>query len=189
MKMLKDMFSSYISKELELDDYDHMLVMHGLDIIVCDGRDILGVLLLSLVLKDFRYAVYYVLVFGFFRSRSGGWHADDEYSCFAVYMILYIVNFFLRRCPVSRTVWMILFVISGVYMYMNAPTEHIYQPLTDRERRMNRNTVRILTVLFLFMQFWLVTVPGDLFSLNCILFVYNACSMAFLKHSKYWRRI
>lgn len=172
----------FITKDM--DETDAELVRHGIAILVCDGRAAAGILLSALVLGDVRPALYYITVFGMFRTSCGGWHAESERGCFAVSVTLYLVSFLLRM-P-SYPAWLLLSAeaVSAWCILADAPVQHIYQPLDAGEVRRCRIRSRILLgMLFLTQTVFL----KDVQVMNTVILLFTAGSMNLLKHTRYWR--
>ena len=185
---MKEQFVSEAVKILNLDEYDEMLVRHGIDIILCDGSEVVTVLLVSLLSHQFLITCYYIIVFGFLRVNCGGWHAKTAECCFVVYCSLYLLFLMLYRIIIPEwAVWTLLLVNIG-YIIINCPVQHIFNPLSKKEVLMSRKKTCIFLSVICFVQ-QISVVRSVLLRPNLIILMLVSCSMMFLKRSEFWRKV
>ncbi len=170
----------------DMDETEAALVRHGIAILVCDGRGAAGVLLCALALDDLRWVLYYIAVFGLFRTSCGGWHAESEKGCFAVYVTLYLISYLVRRPDLPAWLVYPAEILSACYILANAPVQHIYQPLDAEEAGRCRARARVLLgILFLLQASFL----KNALVMNTVILLFTAGSMELLKHTRYWSGI
>ena len=179
-------YAEKIKKYSDADETDAALIEHGIRILLCDGRGAAGVLFCAFLLKDVKPALYWIAVFAMLRTSCGGWHAESEKGCFAVYVSLYLVSFLLRSVHIPAGVFAVTEILCVMYTVPCAPVQHIYQPLDADEVKACR-TRMILVLLGMVVLQGICGMP--VLKLNTAAILINAGSMELLKHTKYWRNI
>lgn len=186
--MLENMIKDILSHKTEIDEKKIALAKHGLDILISDGRNLLSVFLLSLVLKNTTQALLYLLVLSTLRVHTGGWHASSEVKCFLTYQGMFILFSFLNSFMMPDFINTVLMIASILYIVCCAPIEHKYNPLSHDEIIKNRYCCFVYCFLylvaFILMRSFLSSHYSQAIS---IAFVYNVILMELLKRSKNYR--
>ena len=169
---------------------EHQIVLlnHGINILICDGINMAVLLMISALAGDLFQGAVYLLTFTFMRKHSGEWHASTRVRCFLSYQAVFILMLLCTKWIHESWVIILLYLSSVSYIIMNAPVQHIYNPLSEYEKCENRRK--------LMKNLLLISIAFACFSLNKSHYaftisyasVWNAACMALLKHSNKWRR-
>ena len=186
--MLENMVRDFTSHRTDIDENKIALAKHGLDILISDGRNLLCVFLLSLMLKNTAQTLIYLFVLSTLRVHTGGWHASSEVKCFLSYQGMFILFSFLNSFMIPDFLNTILLIASILYIVYFAPVEHKYNPLTHDEIIKNRcycfTYCFLYLVAFILIQSFLSFYYSQAIS---IAFVYNIILMELLRRSKNYR--
>ena len=162
----------YSQKELAL-------IRYGLDVVLLNGSEILCILIISLFLKKFTVTLIYTVFYSWLRIHCGGYHCKNKGSCFVSY-VLFFLCFVLCTDMELNVLLYLLYVVSVFYIAVNAPVQHILNPLSASEIRYNRNST-----------WFILSLSCAVFTLisQCrisVLFAvcFNAMMCFILKHSK-----
>ena len=113
--MLENMVRDFTSHRTDIDENKIALAKHGLDILISDGRNLLCVFLLSLMLKNTAQTLIYLFVLSTLRVHTGGWHASSEVKCFLSYQGMFILFSFLNSFMIPDFLNTILLIASILY--------------------------------------------------------------------------
>ena len=132
--MLKKFIFETLSKNKNLSNKQILLINHGIDILISDGRNILTVLFFSTLFRNTKSAIVYLMVLSTLRVHSGGWHASSETKCFISYQGMFVLFSQLNKLQLNRYFCLVLMIVSIVYIVRYSPVEHIYNPLLKSEK-------------------------------------------------------
>lgn len=185
---MKTDYLSHIQEKYSFSDTQITLLKHGIDIIINDSINMLCLLFISLAAGDIFQGLIYLLAFTSLRRHSGGWHASTRLLCFISYQFVFAIMLLCSNIDLNMLIILLLYIISIGYIFVNAPVQHIYNPLTDQEVSENRSKLTRNIII--------VSIAFFTFSLNkshyaftiCYASTWNALCMALLKHSKMWRK-
>jgi len=184
---MKEKIKNMLLEKSHLDDIEIQLAEHGIDIIVSDGRNMLCVLVLSLLLNNFKYALLYLLILSSLRIHTGGWHASSEIKCFFTYQTMFLLFSFINSFNIPRAVCLLIMILSLIYIICLAPVEHKLNPLSSDE--IKRNRVCCLVYCFVFAAVFLL-IQGNHSSYSqsiALSFLFNVVLMELLRNSKDYR--
>lgn len=186
--MLVNCLLSIFSSKLVLSEKDKIMLHHGIDILICDGSNILCLLIIAYLSNHFLYGVLYVILFSMLRGYSGGWHSSTRLGCFIIYQIMFLLSLTIGSLSIPSCLSDIVFIFASVYTLVNLPVQHIYNPLTENERK--RNMVKTRIVLFCILILYMIFVSMHLPYYRVIsqVVLWNALYMEALKHTSYWRK-
>ena len=187
-EMLKNAIKNKLLGNVVFSEKKMILLEHGIDILISDGRNYLCVLFLSFLFKNTNHALLYLIVLSSLRVHTGGWHASTELMCFLSYQGMFILFSFLNLLDFPDFICTILMLLSTLYIIRCAPIEHKYNPMSDEEIKKNQHLCYLycffyLLLFFLFQMFLTSSYSQDI----VIAFVYNAILMILLQRSKAFR--
>lgn len=179
---------TYIQTRYSYTDHQIALLNHGINILINDGINMIFLLMISSIADDLFHGIIYLLTFSSMRKYSGGWHASTRLRCFLSYQAVFILMLLCAGWVTDSRVIIVCYLISISYILMNAPVQHIYNPLSECEKLENRRK--------LIRNLLLISIAFACFSLNksqytftiCYASTWNAVCMALLMHSNMWRR-
>jgi len=181
---MKRIVLNYMKRYINMSEYQELLFLHGIDIIVNDGKNVLIVLLLSFVFHRFWETALFIMTFSLLRIHSGGYHAETHAGCFCGYLATYFLFLGMIRISLSMELSLIIDFLCSSYIIINGPVEHKNNPLTEGERK--RNMQYIIFYIFLFHILFVLFFRKYYTMIISVLFL-NAYMMFCLKHSKNWR--
>ena len=118
------------------------------------------------------------------RKYAGGYHAKTKIRCYLTSVGMLVVTFALLYQPEHHpAVYVILVIISGSYIFMNAPVDHENKVLDVTERRVYRKRARIVLILegILFVIAWMFGL-GNLMAIIVMCFSIVGVSLVMGKH-------
>lgn len=174
MYNIKNKICSSFSEE------DLALIKLAINSFICDGRNMLFLVLVSLVIDRLIATLIYIVIISLLRVHTGGWHAKSKSACFLAYFAFYVLYIFCISLRLSKTIYTLITLLCGLYMVVLTPIEHPLNPLTKQERIINHRYVVfyifIFTVLFFKYRLFINCVPFSFLinSLNIELLRYNS---------------
>ncbi len=154
------------------------LIRYGLEIVLLNGSEILFILIISLFLKKFSVTVICTVFYSWLRIHCGGYHCKSKGSCFVSY-VLFFLCFVLCTDMGLNVLLYLLYVVSVFYIAVNAPVQHVLNPLSASEIRYNRNSTWFILSLscavFIFIPQY--RIPA------LVAICFNAMMCFILKHS------
>lgn len=184
MKKLKGFIIDSIDHKIGLSGLDKELVSHGIDILVCDGRNFLSIILPSFFFGTTERTFLYLIVLSCLRGHTGGWHSKTEFGCFVTYNISYLLLIWFSYCNIHQSLMNFGVLFSIVYIIRFSPVEHMNNPLSDPERNRNQKMSTYYCVVFSFIYVvLLVHKQTGLAATVCLAFAYNVILMELLRRS------
>ncbi|MCR4950366.1 MAG: accessory gene regulator B family protein [Solobacterium sp.] len=161
----------YSQKELAL-------IRYGLEVVLLNGSEILCILIISLFLKKFAVTLIYTVFYSWLRIHCGGYHCKSKGSCFVSYVLFFLCFVLCADMELNMLLYLLYFV-SVFYIAVNAPLQHVLNPLSASEIRNNRRLTWFILVLsgaaFTFIPKYRISVLFAVF--------FNAMMCFILKHS------
>lgn len=125
---------------------------YGFELMISTSFAIISILLMSFFLQKSEISIVFLLCFISIRLFSGGFHADTYGKCFLLTNSLFLICCILVSAYglLSQKCWMVLLLISAIYIWRNAPVEHVQNPLNpDKIKKNKRNTHKVIVVVFI----------------------------------------
>ena len=119
------------------------LIRYGLEIVLLNGSEILDILIISLFLKKFSVTVICTVFYSWLRIHSGGYHCKSKGSCFVSYVLFFLCFVLCTDIKINA----LLYAVSVFYIAVNAPLQHVLNPLSASEIRYNRRLTWFILVL------------------------------------------
>ena len=166
------------SEKRNYSETEKILIRHGLEIVILDGSEILSVLVYSVFKGCFVSSLVYVFFFSWLRIHCGGYHCKSKGSCFVSYVLFFLCFVLCADIELNMLLYL-LYVVSVFYIAVNAPLQHVLNPLSASEIRNNRRLTWFILVLsgaaFTFIPKYRISVLFAVF--------FNAMMCFILKHS------
>ena len=185
--MLEKTLKRVLLKDLSHDDKRRMLVEHGIDILISDGRNLLCVFLISFFLRNTSQTLLYMFVLSTLRIHTGGWHASSELKCFITYQGMFLLFSLLNSFVIPKYVSIVLMAISVFYIIYFSPVEHKYNPLSYEEIQRNRKYCILLSAGYSVTFLFLIEYSYMHAQTIIITFIYNVILMELLRKSENFR--
>ncbi len=175
----------WLMEDSQYDEMESSLIDHGIRIIIQDLCCFFPVILMTAMLHRIHIGLLYIVLYAFLRIHCGGYHARTRSGCIALYFLMFLLYYHFRTVPVNMFSFLLLMICS-VYILMNAPFMHIYNPLTLSEVHHNRTIARFLAVVY--SLFYACLCFSHIEIANCLLFVisYTALLGFVQKHSQWY---
>ena len=124
----------YLLQQGIIEKEQEEIYIYGFYRVLIDGVNIISIFLISLWLGEVLEAIVFVITFRLLRSYAGGYHAKTQWGCYfltmlTITMTLSIIKFF----EVSRIVSIILWIFSGLIIFLLSPVEAENKPLDKME--------------------------------------------------------
>lgn len=136
--MIKAKIKKALLKDIPCDSKRKALAEHGIDILISDGRNLLCVFFLSILIHNTDQAVLYILVLSTLRVHTGGWHASSELNCFITYQGMFLLFSLLNIFIIPKGTSIAIMAFSIIYIVLFSPVEHKFNPLSSVEIKSNR---------------------------------------------------
>ena len=184
-----DRITDRIKMAMRLSDTDAALFRYGLEAVVCDGTDFLAVLILSVFFHNTAETTVYIVLFGILRGHCGGYHAKTKTGCLLLYVSIYLAYVLCVTLIDQGLLYMAVWILSSAYACINAPAEHVFNPLSEEEHAHHHMMAVGISVIYALLLVLTYTAGSHLYKTIAFISFANACSMEALKHTKEWRRI
>jgi accessory gene regulator protein AgrB len=125
--------------------------------------------------------VIYLALFSALRTHSGGFHARTRAGCFLVSISVYCFFSILYTLPIDQGIFLWFSLPALIYIGVNAPAEHRHNPLSESERKKNRNQTIVMVIVYTVIMFALFNEGNELSKAAALVFIIDAMSMYALK--------
>ncbi|EMS72173.1 accessory gene regulator ArgB-like protein [Ruminiclostridium cellobioparum] len=148
---------------------------YGLYMAFSDGLKLIAVLLTAFALGQLRYALVAVAVFSVNKSYFGGIHAKTQLGCIITHFTFIFGTIYLSHIIAFNYLNIILFIISGVLVYLYAPADLISKPIiTEKRRKELRIKSSVVFIICFIISFF---VPKDFSNVMSIITLINAVNL------------
>lgn len=148
---------------------------YGLYMAFSDGLKLIAVLLTAFALGQLRYALVAVAVFSVNKSYFGGIHAKTQLGCIITHFTFIFGTIYLSHIIAFNYLNIILFIISGVLVYLYAPADLISKPIiTEKRRKELRIKSSVVFIICFIISFF---VPKDFSNIMSIITLINAVNL------------
>lgn len=148
---------------------------YGLYMAFSDGLKLIAVLLTAFALGQLRYALVAVAVFSVNKSYFGGIHAKTQLGCIITHFTFIFGTIYLSHIITFNYLNIILFIISGVLVYLYAPADLISKPIiTEKRRKELRIKSSVVFIICFIISFF---VPKDFSNVMSIITLINAVNL------------
>ncbi|WP_027628089.1 accessory gene regulator ArgB-like protein [Ruminiclostridium cellobioparum] len=148
---------------------------YGLYMAFSDGLKLIAVLLTAFALGQLRYALVAVAVFSVNKSYFGGIHAKTQLGCIITHFTFIFGTIYLSHIIAFNYLNIILFIISGVLVYLYAPADLISKPIiTEKRRKELRIKSSVVFIICFVISFF---VPKDFSNVMSIITLINAVNL------------
>lgn len=130
-KITSFLICNEIIKEKEYDLY-----LYAFETLIAFVINIIVILVVGCIFDRFLETILFLVFYCPIRQFSGGYHAENYKRCLLVFISLYICNiYFLNILILKELNSIIIFfmIISYIGIYICAPLEHRYNPLSKKE--------------------------------------------------------
>ena len=131
---------------------DREIYEYGFEVLISTAVSILSILIISITAKKVFVSVLFMLGFMTARLCCGGYHANHHLTCLMTTIINYIVflvlTYFLGNSSLSIFTLAIA-AASFILVFLFAPVEHEYNPLSPAEKKRHRIRSRLLVSIYL----------------------------------------
>ncbi len=107
---------------------------YGLYMAFSDGLKLIAVLLTAYIVGQFNYALVAVIVFSVNKSYFGGIHAKTQIGCVVTHFSFIFGTIYLSHFIKFGFLNVVLFVISGILVYLYAPADLTSKPILTEKR-------------------------------------------------------
>lgn len=179
---LKDIFNisakleCFLTDNVQLSEYDTLLLEHGISILLQDGSEILSALIIGSCFGRLIETVLFLICFCSLRIHSGGLHARTPAGCYFGFMLIFGSVLIICSFDIPEYISIIISIISAAYIILYAPAEHPLNPLTTAQKSSaGKHALYLSTIslfcemLFMFLQSSLIKPITAALFLNCLL--------------------
>lgn len=140
---------TYLSQQGVIESEQKEIYIYGFYRVVMDGINIISVFLIGLLFGKVIETLIFVIAFRILRSYTGGYHAKTPWRCYVLTMLTVIIALSIIRYPivVSRNVSIVLWVLSGIAIFLWAPVEAENKPLDQLEIKIYGKKAKIIWCL------------------------------------------
>lgn len=162
LEFLANKSASLLLSRSSKQDTDKSVYTYGFSLLYSSCFIIFTILLLSWLIGDIKYGIYFFLVFIPLRSYSGGYHSESYNGCFWVSNVCFLSTYFLAEVVFQKVhpllLLMIIFVIS-IYILRNSPVEHKSHPISSELVSLYKFKAGMLLAIFFIVLIVLSIVP------------------------------
>ena len=127
---------SFFNSKLNLSKSSLEKLSLGILLILINVFKITLVLIVSLHLGTLKETIVLVLFFGALRYFSLGIHAKSSIGCTLITLFIYIFSsYFSLNHPLSKSIAILLSLISLIHIFIYSPADTYNRPLTDSKKR------------------------------------------------------
>jgi len=141
----------YMVKRKTINCEDFELYQYAYETMISTIVNISIILVIGAILNRFTETLLFLVFYCPIRQFSGGFHAENYFKCFLVFITLYLCNMYLVNYIIimkANGIMIVITLISYVGIILLSPQEHRHNPLTEEERkRYKRVVIYIITFL------------------------------------------
>lgn len=149
IKKVAEYVAIYFQEKGIIEKGQEEIYSYGLEEIFIEMFNILSIFLIGLLFGKVIETLIFVIVFRILRSYTGGYHAKTPWRCYVLTMLTVIIALSIIRYPivVSRNVSIVLWVLSGIAIFLWAPVEAENKPLDQLEIKIYGKKAKIIWCL------------------------------------------
>lgn len=133
------------------------IYVYAIETLLLQASVYLPLIIVSLYLKILFPMLIFLFFLIFLRGQTSGYHSNSAFSCFIFSILTSIGNvwFSLEYLNDSLSLVFVLLVVSSLYIYKQAPINHVNLNLTNYEAKyMKKKTFRIMVVELILIVFF-----------------------------------
>lgn len=149
IKKVAEYVAIYFQEKGIIEKGQEEIYSYGLEEIFIEMFNILSIFLIGLLFGKVIETLIFVIAFRILRSYTGGYHAKTPWRCYVLTMLTVIIALSIIRYPivVSRNVSIVLWVLSGIAIFLWAPVEAENKPLDQLEIKIYGKKAKIIWCL------------------------------------------
>ena len=149
-------------------EYELLKIRYGLEGIFLTITKVIIILLIGVIFKYLDVVLLTLLFFNILRFFAFGLHAKESWQCLILSILQFnILPYLLLNIAISKSLIIIVGIISFLSFLLFAPSDTEKRPLTNKKKRLIRKILSLLSVLlFILIAFYsnklLVPIIGSL---------------------------
>ncbi len=151
MKRLAIILSKNLEKQGVIHSSEMEICRYGLEMLISSTFTSLSILIIASILDSLGSGLLYLFISIPLRVTAGGYHADTYGKCFFISNALYILlSFLVKLCQTSNIplfLWLVALYFSSLYIHRKSPVLNIHQPLSEADKKANKERVTIILIL------------------------------------------
>lgn len=150
MKELSTRFALLLRRHQIADDNNIGIYIYGLELLCSTAISIMSILFLSYLIKPYYIGIIFLVYLIPLRLTAGGFHANTYASCFILTNALFLITIASVRLRLLHAINMflpVLLLLAFVYIWIQAPIEHIHVPLCEAKKIKNKNRTRKILLI------------------------------------------
>lgn len=149
IKKVAEYVAIYFQEKGIIEKGQEEIYSYGLEEIFIEMFNILSIFLIGLLFRKVIETLIFVIAFRILRSYTGGYHAKTLWRCYVLTMLTVIIALSIIRYPivVSRNVSIVLWLFSGIAIFLWAPVEAENKPLDQLEIKIYGKKAKIIWCL------------------------------------------
>lgn len=132
---------------------DEEIVRLGLELMITKALFAIIIVIVGLLMECFFESVVFTLSFSILREYGGGYHAESRMKCFILSFLTLVVALgliiFANNFQAITLPFLIMAIISAVYILCNAPIDTMSKRLDEGEIRVYGSRARLITAMLL----------------------------------------
>lgn len=152
--------SQLIDKNV-VEEKKYDIYVYGFQLFYSTLFSVLTMLTVSCITHNLLQGIIFLVIFMSLRMTANGYHAKTYFRCFLLTNSIFITYLLLFRqfegTPLKG--WMAaLTLLSGCYIWWNAPVEHPNHRLSEKKKIKNRNNARklLISILIFLIVFYIL---------------------------------
>ena len=176
-------FSSFLVHHQIISENDNELYEYATKLVIRDIFNVLITVLIGIIMQKIWETLCFYAVFFMLRKISGGLHLKSKNLCMLLSIIICILSVvladYLGKTNYFRVVNNILVIISTIIIIVFSPVENENKPLTNKQMKIYKIEVSILSLFFGFISLYLLKINSNysfyisiaLFDVGCLVLI------------------
>lgn len=156
MEKIAQCIVNFISRNITIDDEEMLDVYkYGIEITLSSVLNFCLIIICSLVLRDIKAGIVFMILFILLRSYTGGYHAETYLRCNIVFVCTFFAAYFIA--------WVFEYMDSDITVFVITAISYIpiavFSPVKNRHKFLSeakRKRSRIISAVIYFIAFLLV---------------------------------
>ena len=140
------------------------IYQYGIEISLSSALNIVLILIVSLIVGNLFAGILFLVIFIFFRSFTGGYHAPTYFKCNFYFVLAFLLTCFFYKLFSLNSIGLLELSLLGfvnlIPIYIFSPVPNVHKPLTVQITK--RNRILAISIATLFTLFGLLLIDLDI---------------------------
>ena len=162
--------SEALSDKLNADERARQIYCYGIEVLLSNLTTMLTVLLIGQIMGILTCSILYLAIYSSLKVTCGGYHARTQLACWLISIASFVATVVMAEVtmllPVSRLPWIIVLVLSTIYILLSPPVMNSNHPVAQKTVKKNKKISTFLISVYTLIIGGMYFVTDGYFLLN-----------------------